>query len=262
MKISRRTLHWIEGLLLLTGLAFVGWFSYDKIAAAIDQAWGSYELEAERKGEKPTTGGFVEDLLTPDKTEKAAEAVAPPEKKPEESARARTPEKKAEESPKKEGKGWNPPPRGTNLGKIEIPRLGIAAVVRQGVDDKTLKRAVGHVPYTPLPGEPGNIGIAAHRDTHFRNLKGVKEGDVIRMVTKEGTYEYAVDSLKIVMPTNVEVLDPTDAPSITLVTCYPFNYIGNAPQRFIVRAKQISPAPGGAAEQVAAGATKPPRKSS
>jgi sortase A len=114
-------------------------------------------------------------------------------------------------------------------------------VVRSGVDSKTLKRAIGHVPYTALPGEPGNVGIAAHRDTFFRNLKGVKVGDVIRMVTPGGTYDYEVDSLKIVWPKNVEVLDSTPQPALTLVTCYPFNYVGSAPKRFIVRAKQIAP---------------------
>ena len=135
------------------------------------------------------------------------------------------------------------PAQGETIGKVEIPRLKISAVVKSGVDNKTLKRAVGHVPYTPLPGEPGNVGIAAHRDTYFRNLKGVRKGDVIRLVTPEATYEYAVDSTKIVTPKNVEVLDPTEENYITLVTCYPFNYVGSAPKRFIVHARQINGVP-------------------
>ena len=135
------------------------------------------------------------------------------------------------------------PAQGETIGKVEIPRLNISAVVKSGVDDKTLKRAVGHVPYTSLPGEPGNVGIAAHRDTYFRNLKGVRKGDVIRMVTPEATYEYAVDSTKIVTPKNVEVLDPTKDNYITLVTCYPFNYVGSAPKRFIVHARQVAGVP-------------------
>ncbi|MBC7924666.1 MAG: class D sortase [Bryobacteraceae bacterium] len=129
-------------------------------------------------------------------------------------------------------------PKGASIGRIEIPRLRIASVVRQGVDDATLRRAVGHVPFTAMPGQSGNVGLAAHRDTHFRNLRDVQEGDLIRIVTPARTWEYVVDSTKIVNPNNVEVLDPTPDPALTLVTCYPFNFIGHAPKRFIVRAVQ------------------------
>jgi LPXTG-site transpeptidase (sortase) family protein len=130
--------------------------------------------------------------------------------------------------------------RGEVVGRVEIPRLKIAAVVRSGVDDKTLKRAVGHVPSTALPGQPGNVGLAAHRDSFFRNLSGVRNGDTIRIVTPEGSFAYQVESTSIVTPKNVEVLDPTKENALTLVTCYPFNYVGSAPKRFIVRAKQIA----------------------
>jgi sortase A len=129
--------------------------------------------------------------------------------------------------------------RGAPVGRVVIPRLNITAVVRSGVDDKTLKRAVGHVPTTALPGRPGNVGLAAHRDTFFRNLRGVRKGDLIRMITPGGEYDYRVESTKIVTPKNVEVLNPTKENALTLVTCYPFNYVGSAPKRFIVRAKQI-----------------------
>lgn len=130
-------------------------------------------------------------------------------------------------------------PPGELIGRIEIPRIKISATVREGADDKVLKNAAGHVPYTALPGEVGNVGIAAHRDSFFRNLRHIREGDTIRFVTPSATYEYEVDSLKIVYPTNVEVLDPTNEPVLTLVTCFPFNYVGSAPKRFIVRARQI-----------------------
>ena len=129
--------------------------------------------------------------------------------------------------------------RGELVGRVEIPRLGIEAVVRSGVDNGTLKRAVGHVPSAALPGQQGNVGLAAHRDSFFRNLKGVRKGDVIRVVTPEGKFSYQVESTKVVTPKNVEVLDPTKEKALTLVTCYPFNYVGSAPNRFIVRAKQL-----------------------
>lgn len=133
------------------------------------------------------------------------------------------------------------PKPGSTIGRMEIPRLRIDAIVRSGVDNGTLKRAVGHVPSTALPGSPGNVGLAAHRDTFFRNLKGVKKGDLIRMITPEGEFDYRVESTRIVTPKNVEVLDPTKENALTLVTCYPFNYVGSAPKRFIVRARQVMP---------------------
>ena len=126
------------------------------------------------------------------------------------------------------------------IGRITIPRLDISAIVKQGVDDATLGVAVGHVPYTPMPGQPGNVGVAAHRDTLFRNLKDVKRDDMITLTTVDKVYEYRVESFKVVAPTEVSVLDGSmDEQILTLVTCYPFYYVGNAPKRFIVRARQV-----------------------
>lgn len=126
------------------------------------------------------------------------------------------------------------------MGRIEIPRLGISAVVRAGSDARTLQLAVGHIPGTALPGETGNVGLAAHRDTFFRRLKDIRPDDIVRVVTPEGTFEYRVQRTNVVNPEDVWVLDPTEQPVLTLVTCYPFTYVGSAPQRFIVRA-QLEP---------------------
>jgi sortase A len=128
------------------------------------------------------------------------------------------------------------PPEGTVLGRIEIPRLHVSAVVRAGSDAKTLRLAVGYIPGTALPGEPGNIGLAGHRDTFFRGLRNIRTDDEVRLVTPHGTYRYRVQRTNVVDPDDVWVLDPTARPTLTLVTCYPFTYIGSAPQRFIVRA--------------------------
>jgi sortase A len=125
------------------------------------------------------------------------------------------------------------------LGRLEIPRLGITAIVAEGTDTKTLGRAVGHVPSTALPGSPGNCGLAGHRDTFLRGLGGVRPDDVIRIVTLEGTYTYQVDWTEVVEPDRVDTLDPTATPSVTLITCYPFAFVGHAPQRFVVRARQV-----------------------
>ena len=136
------------------------------------------------------------------------------------------------------------PPPGSTIGRIEIPRLGVSAIVRAGSDARTLQLAVGHVPGTALPGDPGNVGLAGHRDTFFRQLRNIKADDVIRIATVEGTYAYRVERTTIVNPQDVWVLDPTDESVLTLVTCYPFTYVGSAPQRFIVRARlEQDPAP-------------------
>ena len=129
-----------------------------------------------------------------------------------------------------------PPAPASVVGRIVIPRLNVSAVVREGVDARTLRRAVGHVTGTALPGERGNAALAAHRDTFFRPLKDVRSGDRILVETPAGRFEYVVRDSRVVEPTELSVLDPTPDRTLTLVTCYPFHFIGSAPQRFIVRA--------------------------
>jgi sortase A len=119
---------------------------------------------------------------------------------------------------------------------LEVPRLGLTVPVLEGTDEFTLNRGVGHVAGTAMPGEDGNVAIAGHRDGFFRVLKDVISGDRIRLVTLRQTLDYTVDQIRIVEPEDVQVLDPTATPVLTLLTCYPFYYVGNAPKRFIVRA--------------------------
>jgi sortase A len=125
------------------------------------------------------------------------------------------------------------------IGRIEIPRLLLSAVVVEGVDRRTLRRAVGHIPGTVLPGEPGNVGITGHRDTFFRPLKDLRINDEIQLSTLKGTFKYEVESLRVVEPDNVGVLAPSGENVLTMVTCYPFYYVGPAPKRWIVRARQV-----------------------
>jgi LPXTG-site transpeptidase (sortase) family protein len=122
------------------------------------------------------------------------------------------------------------------VGVLEIPRLNLSEVIASGDDDKTLKVAVGHLPDTPLPWATGNSVIAAHRDTHFRPLRDIHYGDLVRLKTRKGVFEYTVKDTMIVAPSDVWVMAPSDDRRLTLVTCYPFNYIGSAPQRFVVQA--------------------------
>lgn len=139
------------------------------------------------------------------------------------------------------------------LGRIEIPRLRIAAIVAEGSDAKTLRRAVGHIPSTALPGKPGNCALAGHRDSFFRGLGAVLVGDVITLVTPSGTYAYQVEWTEVVEPRRVDVIAPTPERSLTLVTCYPFAFVGHAPKRFVVRARQVETAIAGGAGPTAAG---------
>jgi sortase A len=122
------------------------------------------------------------------------------------------------------------------LGRISIPRLHLSAIVEEGVDEATLSRAVGHIPGTALPGEIGNMGIAGHRDTFFQKLKDLQPNDEIDFTTHSGRYHYTVESLTVVEPTDVSVLASKGGKILTIVTCFPFHYIGAAPRRFIVHA--------------------------
>jgi sortase A len=129
---------------------------------------------------------------------------------------------------------------GSLIGRIEIPRLALSVVVVEGVDRISLRRAVGHIPGTALPGEAGNVGLAGHRDTFFRQLKDVKIDDEIQISTPTGNFKYQVGALRIVDPENVGVLAQSGENVLTLVTCYPFYFVGPAPKRWIVRARQVS----------------------
>ena len=126
------------------------------------------------------------------------------------------------------------------IGRMEVQRLGVSVVVMEGTSDKTLRRAVGHIAGTGLPGGPGNVGIAGHRDTFFRPLRNIRADDIITLTTLAGAYRYRVVSTKVVSPDDVAVLAPDGTEILTLVTCYPFYYVGSAPERFIVRAQRVS----------------------
>lgn len=136
---------------------------------------------------------------------------------------------------------------GAVVGRLEIPRLGVVAGILEGDDESVLAVAVGHLPDTPLPGMPGNVALSAHRDTFFRPLRNIREGDEVRIVTEQGAFAYRVSATQVVDPDDVWVVGPLEEVGLTLITCYPFNFIGAAPQRFVVHAAPIaavSPASG------------------
>jgi sortase A len=199
----RKRLKRVERLLILIGVLCLGYFLYTYAEATLYQAFEDRELDK-----------ILNDATVSGTSGTAREEVAPaPEAAPRRTYAA-----------------------GSTVGRIEIPRLGVSAVIRAGSDARTLRLAVGYIPGTGLPGEPGNFGLAGHRDTFFRKLRDINPDDEIRVVTTDGVFRYTVQRTSIVMPQDVWVLDPTNDPTLTLVTCYPFNYSGSAPKRFIVRA--------------------------
>jgi sortase A len=127
-------------------------------------------------------------------------------------------------------------PSPTPLAVLRIPRIGLEVPVLVGTDEWTLDRGVGWVEGTARPGEPGNVGIAGHRDGFFRGLKDVRLGDELELPTLGGQHRYRVEEIRIVLPEDVQVLEATPVPTVTLITCYPFFFVGSAPQRYVVRA--------------------------
>lgn len=199
----------LERLLLVVGLACLGYYGYVSAESALYQAYETRELDA------------ILASAPADRTAATTVWIAPP----------------APAAPAAPPAPRPRPARGTTLGRLEIPRLGVSAIVRAGSDARTLRLAVGHIGGTALPGEQGNIGLAAHRDTFFRRLGEIRQDDLVRLVTREGTFTYTVHATEIVEPRDTWVLNQTDAPALTLITCYPFRYVGSAPQRFVVRAE-------------------------
>ncbi len=131
------------------------------------------------------------------------------------------------------------------IGRIEIPALALSAPITANYDGSSLRRGVGHIPGTAVPGGLGTVGLAGHRDSFFRPLRRIAAKMEVRLIDKTGTYHYVVDSTEIVSPGKVEVLNIAARPELTLITCFPFDYVGAAPERFIVHAHLLSASPDG-----------------
>jgi sortase A len=127
----------------------------------------------------------------------------------------------------------------TLLGRLDVPRIGLSAVVADGTSSRVLRLAVGHVPGTAMPWSVGNVALAAHRDTFFRRLGELHRGDAINVTVSGSQYHYKVVFTGIVSPDETWVLQPATGQTLTLITCYPFHFVGAAPNRFIVRARRV-----------------------
>lgn len=132
---------------------------------------------------------------------------------------------------------------GSTLGELEVPRLGLKVAFVQGDSPRILRRAVGHISNTAEPGESGNVVLTGHRDTFFRPLRNIRQGDAITLRTFDGDFQYQVESTAVVPPTDMGVLRPSAERTLTLITCFPFYYVGPAPKRFVVLARQLGSSP-------------------
>jgi sortase A len=197
-------LAWLERLLFVVGLACLGWYTYATVAAEVVQR----EQQAQWRRQVEAAPAPASDVSAPLSAGIPIDPAVSDE---------------SDDLP---------------IGLLEIPRLAISTTIMSGDDEDVLAAAAGHLPDTPRPWESGNSAIAAHRDGLFRPLKNIRRGDVVRLYTPRGTLEYRVDETKIVRPTDLSVLAPRRSDSLTLITCYPFNYVGSAPQRFIVHAER------------------------
>lgn len=133
----------------------------------------------------------------------------------------------------------------TVIGRLQIPDIALSVPMMAGYDPDSLLRGVGHIQGTAMPGGLGTMGLAGHRDTYFRPLRRIAAKMEIQVVDQIGTYHYEVDSTEVVTPEQVEVLEIRQRPELTLITCYPFDFVGAAPKRFIVHAHLLSAAPDG-----------------
>jgi sortase A len=220
---KRRSPSLAERVLLALGVVLLAFYAAATLHGSFSQAYESWAFDRARAGEPTSVKRFV--------VASARERLALPEEKADthEWSPKRTQQYKQSLSERTV----------TPLGRLDIPSVGLRVIVLDGTDDWTLNRAVGRIEGTAMPGEAGNLGIAGHRDGFFRPLRNLKVGEKIQLETLQGPHTYRVKAINIVDPSNVELLKPTVQPTLTLVTCYPFYFIGNAPKRFVVTAEQF-----------------------
>lgn len=207
-KTVSKLLTGAERLLWIAGLCLLGWVGYVELDTYVYQLRATESLSAERvDAVSRATPGTTMAPAAPNREPAPVLAIGDP------------------------------------VGKIEIPRIGLSAAVAEGASNSVLRHAVGHLPDTPLPGFGGNVAIAGHRDRQFRPLRDIGPGDEILVTTPERTLTYRVEWTRVTDPSDVTVLAPTSTPSLTLITCHPFYFVGHAPDRFIVRARRVTDTP-------------------
>lgn len=217
---STKRNSWIDDMqrgLIVLGLLLLGFYAAAQIHSMLTFRAALRELKQNNQAEPASTQKAERKLLPSDSSYAAQEPAGPEEgmNTPSASATRRA---------------------GAALALLRIPTLQLEVPVLEGIDAVTLNSGVGRIPGTAFPGQPGNIGIAGHRDSFFQGLKGINKGDTIQLTFRQHTDTYVVDMIEITSPEDIGVLEPGPQPELTLVTCYPFSFIGPAPRRFVVRA--------------------------
>ncbi len=234
-------LHRIKRFLLVAGLICVGFYLYTLGNQYVYQAYENWAFDQEISGRTGVTfTEYVKEKI-PDGLWPAAKPLTVTAPSLSQTAPVDTTPRLAE---------------GDLVARVSIPRLDLSAIVREGVSARTLSTSVGHIPATALPGNIGNFAIAAHRDTLFRALKDIRLGDQVTVESRSRRYVYEVVATKIVRPSDVGVLradggglyaaaakgDGSER-LLTMITCYPFYYVGSAPKRFVVESRLVSSSP-------------------
>lgn len=234
---AKVVLQWVEYVFILAGILGVGYYGYVQSESHLFQAYQSWRFDQMQQGKPATVTLFLKDVLPNPWNETTPESETP-------EASSLPPSAAPNSSPEPASPPESSPPaiypEGTVLGRIQIPRIHLSAMVLEGVANRTLELAVGHIPGTALPGNPGSIDLAAHRDTFFRGLRNVRKGDLITFnVLHGGVHRYGVVSTEIVPPSDTDILSASRGPGLNLITCYPFHYIGPAPKRYVVLAREM-----------------------
>jgi len=243
-------LLWAEYSFLLLGVVVLGCFVWVQADALAFQAYQSWRLDQLQQGKPASVALYLKQWIPweQEATEPGQRTGVEPTTSSAVSAYDGSPPSPRTErsTPSRTDRSTSfPPPAhssvhdGTLIGRLQIPRLGLSAIVMEGVSARTLRLAVGHVPGTPLPGQPGNVSLSAHRDTFFRGLRKIQQGDIITLSTVSGdVHRYHVGAVRVVSPKNVKILDAYSGPGLNLITCFPFYYVGPSPKRFIVHADE------------------------
>ncbi len=228
----RRALRALELVFWAAAFLLIGAYAFVYLDRTVYQSYQGWAFDRELAHEPAPVLGFVLHSLR---------FGNPPEASPSTVGHPTTPQQAVLRTPVEPG---------AIIGRISIPRVSVTSMLINGTDEEELRRAVGHIDGTAWPGQVGNVGLAGHRDTFFRGLRRIHKGDLVYITTLDGMFEYQVESTRVVEPEDVQVLDASAQPTLTLVTCFPFDYIGSAPHRFIVRARQVSaPSPATSAQQ-------------
>ena len=232
--------RWTAPLVLfLIGCLALGYYAYDILDARFFQDDQSRQFDQALRDAHDSSATSTTIEKTPAE-ELRAEALADLKSREQKTSGSPRMPSFAESGAATESAQPEIPAVNTPLGRIEIASIGLSAMIQEGTSNRTLQRGVGHITGTALLGKSGNVGLAAHRDTFFRKLRDIQAGDDIKLTTLTGTEVYRVELISIVEPEDSRVLSNSGENVLTLVTCYPFSYIGPAPKRFIVRARQIS----------------------